>query len=161
SGLDNGARYSVVITNAAGMATSRDAVLTVVPRSGPTATILTPADGTTYTGGAVVKFSGSGVDGSDNPLPASAYSWSLRFPVHHGADEQVRPVTSFTGLKSGQFTVPVTGETATDVWYRITLTVTDSQGHTDTKYRDVLPVVRTITLQTSPPGLEVDLDGQP
>ena len=53
------------------------------------------------------------------------------------------------------------GETATDVFYRIQLTVKDAQGLTRTTYRDVKPRIATLSLATSPAGLSLSLDGQP
>jgi hypothetical protein len=66
-----------------------------------------------------------------------------------------------TGSKSGSFTIPTSGETAANVWYRIRLTVTDSGGLTHSTFRDVNPRTASLTLQTSPAGLQVLLDGQP
>ena len=64
-------------------------------------------------------------------------------------------------MTSGTFTIPTTGETAANVWYRIYLTVRDSAGATQTVQRDVLPRKVTLTLATSPAGLQLRLDGQP
>jgi hypothetical protein len=65
------------------------------------------------------------------------------------------------GITSGSFTIPTTGETSPNVWYRIVLTVTDSSGATHTTFRDVLPRTVSITLTTSPAGLQLLLDAQP
>jgi hypothetical protein len=75
----------------------------------------------------------------------------------------VRPfVPESTGRRKGTFTPAVTGPyTLTDVAYRITVTVRDSLGLTVTETLDILPNVATITLQTTPPGLSLTLDGQP
>ncbi len=69
------------------------------------------------------------------------------------------PATS--GYTSGSFTIPTTGHTATNVWYRIYLTVTDSVGLTQTSYVDIHPRTTNITLQTNPPGLHLLLDDLP
>ena len=66
-----------------------------------------------------------------------------------------------TGITSGTFAIPNTGETASNVWYRVYLTVTDSGGLSTTTSRDVLPNTVVISLATNPPGLRVTLDGQP
>jgi hypothetical protein len=47
------------------------------------------------------------------------------------------------------------------VWYRIHLTVTDSQGLTQESYRDVMPRTVQVTIATNPVGFQVTLDGQP
>ena len=66
-----------------------------------------------------------------------------------------------TGSKTGSFTIPRVGEVATDVFYRIHLTVKDSAGLTHTTTRDVKPRVSTLALRTIPAGLQVTLDGTP
>jgi hypothetical protein len=63
-------------------------------------------------------------------------------------------------VTSGTYTVPTTGETSSNVWYRIYLKVTDSKGQSQTTYRDVFPQKVTITLTSNPSGLQLKLDGQ-
>ena len=82
---------------------------------------------TTYHGGDVIQYSGTGTDADDGNLPASAFTWQVDF--HH--DTHTHPfIPAFSGTTSGTFTIPTTGEVATDVWYRIHLTVKDSTGLT-------------------------------
>jgi hypothetical protein len=57
--------------------------------------------------------------------------------------------------------IPNQGETATNVFYRIRLTVRDSTGLTTTTSRDIVPQTSTLSLQTNPAGLQVTLDGSP
>jgi glucose/arabinose dehydrogenase len=155
---DNGARFSVVVSNALGSATSADAVLTVTANQAPTATIVAPAAGTLYAGGTVITYSGTGADPESGSLPASAFTWQVDF--HH--DTHTHPfVAPTTGATGGSFTIPTTGETAANVWYRIYLTVRDSAGLTHTTQRDVLPRTVQITLASSPVALQLRLDGQP
>ena len=153
---DNGARFRAVVSNDNGSVTSADAVLTVTSNRAPTASITTPAAGTLYSGGSVIAFSGSGTDPEDGTLPASAFTWRVDF--HH--DTHTHPfMASTSGSQSGSFTVPTSGETAVNVWYRIYLTVRDSAGVTHTAQRDVMPRTVTLTMATSPAGLQVKLDG--
>jgi glucose/arabinose dehydrogenase len=155
---DNGARFRVVVTNDLGSVTSSEAVLTVSANQAPTATITQPGQGSTYTGGAVVAYAGTGTDPEDGTLPASAFTWQVDF--HH--DTHVHPfVAPTTGARSGSFTVPRTGETSANVWYRIHLTVRDAAGLTHTTFRDIQPVKVRMTLATSPSGLQLRLDSQP
>jgi glucose/arabinose dehydrogenase len=155
---DNGARFSVVVSNALGSATSADAVLTVTGNQAPTATIVQPAAGTTYAGGTVIAYSGTGSDPESGSLPASAFTWQVDF--HH--DTHSHPfIAPTSGATSGSFTIPTTGETAANVWYRIYLTVRDSAGLTHTTQRDVLPRTVQVTLATNPAALQLRLDGQP
>jgi hypothetical protein len=64
-------------------------------------------------------------------------------------------------MTSGTFTVPTLDETATDVWYRIYLTVTDAAGLVTTVFRDITPNTVNITLASSTAGLNLTLDGTP
>src|SRR4029078_10212819 len=59
---DNGARFSVVVTNDLGSATSAAAALPVTTTQAPPATIVQPAAGTLYSGGMVISYSGTGSD---------------------------------------------------------------------------------------------------
>ena len=155
---DNGARFSVVVTNDLGSATSAEAVLTVTTNQAPTATIVQPAAGTLYSGGMVISYSGTGSDPEQGALPASAFTWQVDF--HH--DTHTHPfIAPTSGATSGSFTIPTTGETSANVWYRIYLTVRDSGGLTHTTFRDVLPRKVQLTLATNPAGLSLRLDGQP
>ena len=151
--------YSVVVNNSAGSATSNNAVLTVTPANQlPTATINTPGAGATYAGGDVINFSGTGTDPEQGNLPASAFEWYVLF--HHDAHTHPGP-TAPDGVTSGSFSIPNSGETAANVFYRLYLVVTDSQGGKDTSFTDILPRTSTITLNTNPQGLQITLDGQP
>src|SRR5207302_2108171 len=105
-----------------------------------------------------IFYSGTGTDPEDGVLPPKAFTWQVDF--HH--ETHLHPfIPPTTGARSGSFTIPVTGETSPVVWYRILLTVQDSSGATQITYRDVLPFTSTFRLATSPPGLQLTLDGQP
>src|SRR3989441_9171382 len=123
----------------------------------PTGTINTPVVGTKYNAGDTISFNGSGTDTKDGSLQASAFKWVILF--HHNT--HTHPFLEFNGVKNGSFTIPILGETSSDVWYRIYLTVTDSLGLNQTSTRDVIPNKSTITLASNVPGLLVYLDGQP
>lgn len=155
---DNGARFRVNVSNAAGNVFSNDATLTVTTNQPPVATITAPAAGVLYNGGMTIAFAGTGVDPEDGTRPASAFTWRVDF--HHDThNHPFLPATS--GITSGSFVVPTTGETSANVWYRIHLTVTDSQGRSSAVQRDVFPQTVRLTLATSPAGLPLALDGQP
>jgi glucose/arabinose dehydrogenase len=153
---DNSAVFRAVVSNSLGSITSPGAVLTVTSDLAPTATIDLPASGALYSAGTVLNFSGSGTDAEDGILPASAFTWEINF--HH--DTHTHPAMSpLSGVKSGTFSLSPNHDAATNVWYRIYLTVRDSQGQTSTTYRDVHPIVSTVTLGTNRPGLTLFLDG--
>jgi hypothetical protein len=156
---DNGARFRCIVSNSLGSATSREALLTVTSggNSPPVATITQPASGTLYTGGATIAYAGTATDPEDGTLPPSAFTWRVDF--HH--DDHLHPfVLDTTGSTSGTFTVPQTGETSANVWYRIHLTVRDSGGMTATTFQDVRPRTVSITVRSQQSGPRVTLDGQ-
>jgi glucose/arabinose dehydrogenase len=155
---DNGARFRAVVANDFGSTSSAEAVLTIAANATPSATITQPVSGTVYSGGVVINYAGTATDPEDGTLPASAFTWRVDF--HH--DAHTHPVVAPTsGSRTGSFTVPAAGETSANVWYRISLTVRDSGGLTRTSQRDVLPRKVRLTFATSPPGLQLRLDGQP
>jgi glucose/arabinose dehydrogenase len=154
--MDNTARFRVRVTNTFGSVTSAEAILTVTNNRRPSAAIDTPVVGTMYSGGQTISFSGTGNDSEDGPLAGSAFTWTVVF--HH--DTHTHPHLPATGgSTTGSFGVPTVGETATNVWFRIHLTVTDSGGLTRTVFRDVSPRLARITLATNPTGLTVNVDG--
>ena len=155
---DNGARFRVNVANSFGNVFSNEAVLTVTDNQPPTATITLPAPGQFYVGGQTIAFAGTGTDPEDGARPASAFTWRVDF--HH--DTHAHPFLPATsGVTSGTFVIPTTGETAANVWYRLFFTVTDSGGRTHTVQRDIVPRVVRLTLAASPTALSLRLDGQP
>jgi glucose/arabinose dehydrogenase len=156
---DDGAVFRCVVSNGAGSVTSAGATLTVLDDRRPTATITTPAAGTTYSAGTTISFAGSGSDPEDGGLGAAAMTWRVDF-FHDDGNRHSHPVMPPTsGITGGSFSAAPDIETSPNVWYRITLTVTDSAGLASTTSVDVLPNKVSLTLATDPPGLAVSLDG--
>ena len=156
--LDQGIVFRCVVTNEFGKATSARATLTVTTNRPPTGTITSPAPGSLYSAGATIAYTGTATDPEDVPLPPTAFAWKVDF----GHDTHFHPFVPWTsGATGGSFIIPRIGETATTVYYRIFLRITDSVGLTHMSFRDIRPRTSTITLATSPTGLLVTLDGQP
>lgn len=154
---DNGAKFSVIVSNDVSSKTSTEAVLSVFANTPPVATILTPNANQLYEAGTVISFSGSATDAEDGELPASAYTWYVHF--HH--DVHYHPsLDPVSGIKSGTFLIPDEGETSDTVWYRIYLTVTDALGTKSTVYKEIYPKKIQLTLDTEPQGLPLKLDGK-
>lgn len=155
---DNGAQYRVIVSNVSGSITSASATLTVVANSAPAPRIDTPAPGALYTAGTTLSFSGGATDPEDGTLPASALTWWIDF--QH--DQHTHPgLTPVSGISSGSYAIPTNAETSANVWYRVYLQASDSQGRSSTISRDVLPRTSNFTLSTSPAGIGLLLDGQP
>ncbi|MES1244377.1 MAG: PQQ-dependent sugar dehydrogenase [Acidobacteriota bacterium] len=152
---DDGAAFDVVVSNDQGSATSEAAVLTVLDDQPPQARITSPDPGLLYSGGQTIVYAGEGTDPEDGALPASAFTWRVDF--HHL--DHVHPyIPDAPGAAGGSFLIPPVGETSTDVWYRIHLTVKDSDGLTGTTFVDIRPRIVHMTFQTDPAGLQVAFD---
>jgi glucose/arabinose dehydrogenase len=155
---DNGATFRCVVSNSIGSVTSNSATLTVTSDQPPIGTITMPASGTQYRAGDTINYAGTATDPEDGTLPASAFTWQVDF--HHNT--HIHPfIPPTTGAMTGSFTIPDTGETSTNVWYRIILKVQDSGGLLHTSFVDITPIVESITIDTNPSGLQIKLDDQP
>ncbi|MFN2385474.1 MAG: PQQ-dependent sugar dehydrogenase, partial [Thermoanaerobaculia bacterium] len=155
---DHLARFRCRVTNAAGSATSSEAIVTVTTNTAPVATITAPSADTLFSGGETIAYAGTGVDAEDGALSGSAFTWEVVF--HH--DTHTHPFLSpGSGSTSGSVTLPTSGETSANVWYRIRLTVQDSDGLSHSTFRDIRPRTADLTLATNPAGLSLTLDGQP
>ncbi|WP_423735764.1 DUF7594 domain-containing protein [Chitinophaga caseinilytica] len=155
----NAGSYNVVVTNSAGSVTSTSATLTVTaPNTAPVASIAGPANGSVFRGGDVISYSGSGSDAEDGTLPASAFGWWVDF--HHANHHHPGPALT-PGAVSGSFPISTQGHTETDIWYRLYLEVTDSQGGKDTTFVEIFPVTSDVSLQSVPAGLTITLNDIP
>jgi glucose/arabinose dehydrogenase len=155
---DSGARFRAVVSNAAGSATSNAATLTVTANQPPAPTIGSPAAGTLYSAGDTIAYAGTAADPEDGSLDGSRFTWRVDF--HHA--DHVHPfLAPASGSKTGTFTIPASGHTDANVWYRIHLTVRDSGGLETSVQRDLRPRTARVTLATSTPGLQLELDDQP
>jgi len=128
---------------------------TPAPGNPPNPVINTPATGTLYNGGSTIGFSGSCTDSEDGTVPSSRFDWDIVF--HHNT--HTHPGVQFNGVGSGSFDTPEDGEWDPDQWWRVNFTCTDSGGSSRTVTRDVLPRKQTLTLNSSPSGLQVAADG--
>jgi glucose/arabinose dehydrogenase len=150
-------RYSVRLSVSDGVNTTFSTPIAITAGTAPVATITSPPDGMTFRAGQVISYGGDATDAEDGPLPASAFAWTVDF-LHEG---HVHPGSTVTGSKTGTFTIPTTGhDFSGNTRYRITLTVTDSSGVTDSKSVTIWPEKVNLTFNTAPAtGLTLYLDG--
>lgn len=155
---DDGSSIYCVVSNAFGTAISTSVTLYVTTNTRPQPVIIMPAENQLYEAGTSLSFSGVATDAEDGAIGPSQLTWKIDF--HH--DDHHHPALPPTsGVVSGEYQIPRIGETDDNVWYRIYLTATDSEGLSKTVYRDIHPVKITFTLNTQPEGLNLILDGQP
>ena len=155
---DNGATFRAQVSNSFGSTESNSATLTVTSNTAPVPMVTQPTAGARYRAGKRLSFGGTATDNEDGLLPASAFSWTIVF--HH--DDHTHPfVGPIDDVKSRSVVIPDRGETSTNVFYRVHLTVTDSAGAQATTFVDVRPKVVTLKLTSRPTGLQLTLDGQP
>ena len=142
-----------VTDNHAGSSTA--AVTITVGNTAPTATITSPAPGTTWKVGDLIQFAGGATDAQDGPLPPSALSWTL-IQHHCPSNCHTHTLQSFDGVAGGSFTTP---DHEYPSYLELRLTATDSGGLTDTRSIQLDPRTVTLTLNTSPSGFALVLNG--
>lgn len=159
SAEDNGTLVQVKVTDRNGFfLISEAATLTVTGNRAPRVAITSPEPALRYIAGQEYAFSGSAFDDEDGELDPEAFEWEIVF--HH--DDHTHPfIPELNGVVEGTFVPPVNDETDANVWYRIHLSVTDSDGASATTFHDVFPLTSSLSIRTEPPGLEVLLDGTP
>jgi glucose/arabinose dehydrogenase len=150
--------YNMIVSNAFGADTSLNAHLTVTGNQPPVAVIDTPLAGTLYSGGDTIYFHGVITDPEDGALPDSMYAWEVVF--HHLTHVHPGPIAG-TGISSGSFIIPSSGEVSPDVFYRLYLYAHDALGALDTDSVDIYPRTTTFIVNTQPQGLMVTVGGQP
>ena len=154
---DNNTVYRCIVSNSEGNIISNEALLTVVDNTRPIVQISTPILGDMYEAGQTLYFEGSATDDEDIFIPDSMLTWRIDF--HHNVHTHPAiPPTS--GIRSGSFEIPRIGELSDNVWYRVYLTATDSDGFSSTEFVDVLPIKTTITVNSDPEGIPLNIDGQ-
>jgi PKD repeat protein/glucose/arabinose dehydrogenase len=144
---------SLRVTDTQG-ASDTDSVVISVGNTAPTATINTPAAGTTWKVGDVINFSGSATDAQDGNLPASALSWRL-LQQHCPSNCHTHEVQSFVGVSGGSFSAP---DHEYPSYLDLELTATDSGGLKDTKVLRLDPRTVVLTFQTTPGGLQLTVN---
>jgi glucose/arabinose dehydrogenase len=122
----------------------------------PSVTIATPSPSLKWAVGDTVSFSGSAVDHTGAPIPASGLSWEL--VLRHGAcpDCHEHFLQTISGVSSGSFTAP---DHDYPSQLQLTLTATDSSGLSNSSTIQLLPQTTTLSFATNPSGLSVTFGG--
>ncbi len=154
--------YNVVLTVSdrplGGLSNSSMPLAITAGNHAPVPTITMPLATDKFVAGQTISFAGTATDFEDADLPASAFHWSFLFGHNTHFHDFIGPID---GTTSGSFVIPLTGETDPDQYYRIFLTVTDSEGLSTTTHVDVRPVLTTFTLASNITGAKLLIDGSP
>lgn len=152
--------YNVRLTAEDALGADASAIVQVVAGNAPpVATIATPTAVTQYSVGETITFSGGATDYEDGAMSPSTLSWQII--LHHceviTSTCHSHPFIQGTGA-SGSFVVPDHGG---GVSFELVLTATDSTGLTDTASVEITPQLVPLTIESSPPGLTIAVDGSP
>jgi len=153
---DSGQSYYCIIQNEKGEAISNEAILRVTSEARPNPVISSSHLGKLYKAGDTIYFSGEVENDEHQNLPDSAFTWWVDF--HH--DEHTHPALTFLQARQGSVSIPTSGETSANVWYRIYLNTSLPSGLSKTVFRDVFPQKVNISIDTNPSNLQILLDGQ-
>lgn len=123
----------------------------------PTLTVAAPIDGALYRAGDTISWNAFANDAAGFDINDADIRTVVR--LHHGT--HYHPFLGPISGRAGSFTIPTSGEASADTSYEITVTATDDNGLYTSKTVSVYPRKSHITLQTSPPGLPLFLDGVP
>lgn len=152
--------YRIIVSNALGKETSNVIPVTIELNAEPSISLQIfqklERDTFRYAAGDTIRFLGSGFDPEDGPYASDKMSWQVDF--HHDDHRHPGPLVKKDEL-SYFFIIPVKGETATNVWYTLTASVTDSRGRKGTTVASFYPKLSEVSFSITPPGLQFILDG--
>lgn len=123
----------------------------------PVVAIAAPLDESLYNAGDTINFQGSATDPETGTIAASLMRWKVTF--YHA--DHTHPFYDVTGVASGSFVIPRTGEPSADTWYEICLTAADLSGLESTTCVQIRPRKVQLTFRTSPNGFTITFNGQP
>lgn len=152
----NGIEVYCIVSNMDGRDTSQKAELMVTNNTRPTPMIQLNSS-EKYRAGQNISVTGFASDLEDGNLDGSNMVWQVDF--HH--DLHTHPAVGATpNIDQLNFPVPASGEIDDNVWFRVHLTATDSEGLSASTFIDVFPEKTSFTVESNPTGLEVNVDGQ-
>lgn len=148
-------RYTVALTVSDGVHTSTAIPIEIQAGTPPTVEIVSPDPDDQYEGGELFNYEIDAIDSDGQALDDDQVSTEITF--HHNTHMHpfIRPQTG----KTGEFTIPSEGETATDVYYMIRTTATDGDGLRTTATQRIDPKIVDVRVTTVPSALSFELDG--
>jgi glucose/arabinose dehydrogenase len=154
---DNNAKFHCVVSNSISSDTSTEALLSVVQNTRPVPTITSPVINSFYSANDQLTISGSATDAEDGILSGSSLTFWM--DLHH--DTHTHPALAPTDGSNLpiSFTIPNNGETSPNVFFRVYLRATDSDGFSSTTHVDIYPNLVGITVNSNVPEAEINFDG--
>lgn len=123
----------------------------------PNLTIGQPTDGSKYNAGDSIHYTASAVDGAGLDIDDGHLCTTVVF--HHNT--HIHPFYGPVCGRTGDFVTPTTGEPASNTWFEIKVTATDTSGLSTTKSVNIYPNIANVTIDSVPQGAQLFLDGQP
>ena len=152
---ENGAAIEVEVVNDFGSVRSAVAVLQVVDGQRPA--IVFNQVSASYRADDSIYFGAQVSDPDQASVPVDDWHWKIDF--HH--DTHTHPAMDWaSGFDQGAYFVEPFGEVDDNVFFRITLSVTDSSGLTATESVEVQPEKVDLFFHSSPPGVPLVIDGK-
>jgi glucose/arabinose dehydrogenase len=115
-----------------------------------------PAGDPGWAVGDVIDFAGGATDDEEGGLPAEQLTWHL-LHQHCPSNCHEHDLETWTGIDEGSFT---TSGHEYPSYLELQLTATDARGMSATTSVDLHPRTAEIVVETSPPGLNVALNGE-
>jgi glucose/arabinose dehydrogenase/PKD repeat protein len=148
---------SLTVRDARGASSSPDTEVINIGNSPPSATIVSPAAGSTFYVGQTITLDGAATDPDEGALPSNRMSWTVL--RHHSTHTH-----PWFGPATGDnltFQAPAPEDLAatTNSYIEVILTATDSLGASTTVSRNVMPQTVAIKFATTPKGRKVRVNG--
>lgn len=153
---DSAEVFHCVVSNSVGEVSTDTVQLTVTSNKRPVPQIMAPLAGATYSGGQQFLLSAEAVDPEDGKLAESSLVWWVDF--HHNT--HTHPAMAPRRGNNISFTITQKGEVSENVWYRVYVSATDSEGLGNVTYVDIAPRISEIRLESNHPGAEIRIEDE-
>jgi len=97
-----------------------------------------PAYGSTYHPGDMIQFNGGANDFYDAVIPAVSLTWNVSW---RSSTTTNTIIAALSGVTNGFFSMPASGSSSTNGYYRVTLVAADSSSRKSTNYTDIFPAL--------------------
>ncbi len=134
---------------------SDTATLSVITRYPPAAAIIYPKNNDLYHAGDTLYFKGRVEDTEDGTINAEHWTWAMELFVDGRREKAMNPIN---GQEESFYIIPRKPILADQVWYRLSLTATDSDGMSTTQSVEIFPERVQFSIDTDPKGLSLSIN---